>query len=68
VVFFFPFSPQEDIVIVVRQTSFSLNGGGEAEKESFWPMRRGRDEKFVVVFSFPVVVTDTELTVMYDHH
>jgi hypothetical protein len=54
--------PREDIIEVVRQTSFSLERGGEAEKEGFWPMREGLGEKFGVVFSFAVVVTDTELT------
>jgi hypothetical protein len=62
VVFFFPLLPREDIVKVVRQTSFSLKRGGEAEKEGFWPMRKGLGEKFGVVFSFAVVVTDTELS------
>jgi hypothetical protein len=53
--------PREDIIEVVRQTSFSLKRGGEAEKEGFWPMREGLGEKFGVVFSFAVVVMDTEL-------
>jgi hypothetical protein len=53
--------PWEDIVKVVRQTAFSLKRGGVAEKEGFWPMRESLGERFGVVFSFPVVVTDTEL-------
>jgi hypothetical protein len=61
VVFFFPLLPQEDIVKVVRQTSLSLKRGGEAEKDGFWPMRESLGENCCVVFSFAVVVTDTEL-------
>jgi hypothetical protein len=61
VVFFFPLWPWEDVVKVVRQTSFSLKRGWEAEKEGFWPIRKGVGEEFGVVFSFAVVVTDTEL-------
>jgi hypothetical protein len=61
VVFFFPLLPWEDIVKVVRQTSFSLKRGGDAEKEGFWPMRKGLGERFSIVFSLAVVVTDMEL-------
>jgi hypothetical protein len=61
VVFFYPLLPREDITEVVRQTSFSLKRGGEAEKEGFWPMREALGERFGVVFSFALVVTDTEL-------
>jgi hypothetical protein len=61
VVFFFQLLPWEDIVKLVRQTSFSVKRGGEAEKEGFWPMREGLGERFGVVFSFAVVVTHTEL-------
>jgi hypothetical protein len=60
-VFFFPLLPWEDIIKVMGQTSFSSKRGGEAEKEGFWPMTKGLDEKFGVVFSFTVVVTDMEL-------
>jgi hypothetical protein len=41
------------------QTSFSIKRVGEAEKEGFWPMREGLGERFGVVFSLAVVVTDT---------
>jgi hypothetical protein len=61
VVFFFPLLPWEEIVKVMRQTSLFLKGGGEAEKEGFWLMRKGLGERFGVAFSFAVVVTDTEL-------
>jgi hypothetical protein len=63
VVFFFPLLPWEDIIKVMGQTSFSLKRGGEPEKEWFWPMREGLGEKFRVVFSFTMVVTDTKLYV-----
>jgi preprotein translocase subunit SecE len=65
VVFFFPLFPREDILKVVRQTSFSLKSQCEAEKVAFWPMRRGLSEEFVVVFSFAVVVTEMELIVRH---
>jgi hypothetical protein len=38
-----------------------LKSGGEAEKEGFWPVRKRLGEKFGLVFSFAVVVMDTEL-------
>jgi hypothetical protein len=40
---------------------FLFTKRGEAEKEGFWTMRGGLGERFSVVFSFAVVVTDTEL-------
>jgi hypothetical protein len=49
------------MIEVMRQTSFSLKSGGEAEKEEFWPMREVLGEDFTVVFSFAVVLRDTEL-------
>jgi hypothetical protein len=55
-VFFFPLLPWEEIIGVMRQTSFSLRRGVEAEKQGFWLMREGLGEKFRVVFSFAVVV------------
>jgi hypothetical protein len=33
----------------MRQNFFSLQKGGEADKEGFWPMRKGHDERFSVV-------------------
>jgi hypothetical protein len=50
VVFFFPLLPRDVIVNVVRQTSFPLKRAGEAEKEGFWPMRKGLGRKFGVGF------------------
>jgi hypothetical protein len=61
VVFFFPLLPQEDIVKVLQQTSFSLRRGEEAEKEGLWPMREGLGERFRMVFSVSVIVRDAEL-------
>ena len=60
VVFFFPLLPEEDIIKVVVDF-FLFKRGGEARKKGFQPMRKKLGEKFVVVFSFAVVVTDTEL-------
>ena len=60
VVFFFPLLPEEDIIEVVVDF-FLFKRGGEAGKEGFQPMRKKLGEKFGVVFSFAVVVTDTEL-------
>ena len=60
VVFFFPLLPEEDIITVVGDF-FLFKRGGEARKEGFQPMRKKLGEKFGVVFSFTVVVTDTEL-------
>ena len=59
VVFFFPLLPEEDIIKVVVDF-FLLKRGGEAGKKGFQPMRKKLGEKFGVVFSFTVVVTDTE--------
>ena len=42
-------------------TSFSVKEGVKPEKRGFQPMRKKLGEKFGVVFSFAVVVTDTEL-------
>ena len=60
VVFFFPLLPEEDIIKVVVDF-FLFERGGEAGKEGFQPMGKKLGEKFGVVFSFTVVVTDTEL-------
>ena len=60
VVFFFPLLPEEDIIRVVVDF-FLFKRGGEAGKNGFQPMRKKLGEKFGVVFSFAVVVTDTEL-------
>ena len=60
VVFFFPLLPEEDIIKVVVDF-FLFKRGGEAGKKGFQPMRKKLGEKFGVVFSFAVVVTDTEL-------
>ena len=46
---------------MVWLTSFSVKEGVKPEKRGFQPMRKKLDEKFGVVFSFAVVVTDTEL-------
>ena len=42
-------------------TSFSVKDGVKPEKRGFQPMRKKLGEKFGVVFSLTVVVTDTEL-------
>src|SRR5437588_10603179 len=42
-------------------TSFSVKEGVKPEKRGFQPMRKKIGEKFGVVFSLTVVVTDTEL-------
>ena len=42
-------------------TSFSVKEGVKPEKRGFQPMRKKLGEKFRVVFSLTVVVTDTEL-------
>ena len=60
VVFFFPLLPEEDIIKVVVGF-FLFIRGGEAGKKGFQPMRKKLGEKFGVVFSFAVVVTDMEL-------
>ena len=60
VVFFFPLSREEDMRRVVVDF-FLCKRGGEAGKKGFQPMRKKLGEKFGVVFSFAVVVTDTEL-------
>ena len=60
VAFFFPLPPWEDIIKVVVDF-FLFKRGGEAGKKGFQPMRKKLGEKFGVVFSFAVVVTDTEL-------
>ena len=60
VVFFFPLLPEEDIIKVVVDF-FLFKRGGDAGKKGFQPMRKKLGEKFGVVFSFAVVVTDTEL-------
>ena len=59
VVFFFPLLPEEDIIKVVVDF-FLFKRGGEAGKNGFQPMRKKLGEKFGVVVSFAVVVTDTE--------
>ena len=60
VVFSFPLLPEEDIIKVVVDF-FLFKRGGEAGKKGFQPMKKKLGEKFGVVFSFAVVVTDTEL-------
>ena len=57
---FFPLLPEEDIIKVVVDF-FLFKRGGEAGKKGFQPMRKKLGKKFGVVFSFAVVVTDTEL-------
>ena len=61
VVFFFPLLPEEDIIKVVVDF-FLFKRWGEAGKKGFQPIRKKLGEKFGVVFSFAVVVTDTELS------
>jgi hypothetical protein len=61
VVCFFPLLAQEDMIDVIKKTSFSLKSGGEAEKEGFCPISQGLGERFGVVFSFTEVVTAMEL-------
>ena len=61
VVFFFPLLPEEDIMKVVVDF-FLCKRGGEAGKMGFQPMRKKLGERFGVVFSFAMVVTDTELS------
>ena len=60
VVFFFSLLPEEDIIKVMVDL-FLFKRGGEAGKKGFQPMRKKLGEKFGVVFSFAVVVMDTEL-------
>ena len=60
VVFFFPLLPEEDLINVVVDF-FLCKREGEAGEKGFQPMRKKLGEKFGVVFSFAVVVTDTEL-------
>ena len=60
VVFFFLVLPEEDRIKVVVDF-FLFKRGGEAGKEGFQPLRKKLGEKLGVVFSFAVVVTDTEL-------
>ena len=60
VVFFFPLLPEEDIIKVVVDF-FLFKRGGEAGKKGFQPMREKLGERFGVVSSFAVVITDTEL-------
>ena len=68
VVFFFPLLPEEDIIKVVVDF-FLFERGGEAGKKGFQPMRKKLGEKFAVVFSFAVVVTDMELfSISLRHH
>ena len=62
VVFFLPLLPRPDIIKVLWLTSFSVKEGVKPEKRVFQPMRKKLGEKFGVVFSLTVVVTDTELS------
>ena len=48
-------------------TSFSVKEGGKPEKRGFQPMRKKLGEKFCVVFSLTVVVTDMELLSTHDY-
>ena len=61
VVFFLPLLPRPDMIEVMWLTSFSVKEGVKPEKRGFQSMRKKLGEKFGVVFSLPVVVTDTEL-------
>ena len=61
VVFFLPLLPRPGIIKVLWLTSFSVKEGVKPEKRGFQPMRKKLGEKFGVVFSLTVVVTDTEL-------
>ena len=63
IVFFFPLLPEKDLIKVVVDF-FLSERGGEAGKKGFQRMRKKLGEKFAVVFSFAVVVTDTELCAM----
>src|SRR5437588_10314327 len=47
------------------RTCFSVKDGVKPEKRGFQPIRKKLGEKFGVVFSLTVVVTDTELFVTY---
>src|SRR5436853_202046 len=48
--------------VVVWLTSFSVKEGVKPERWGFQPMRKKLGERFGVVFSFAVVVMDTELS------
>ena len=61
VVFFLPLLPRPDMIEVMWLTSFSVKEGVKPEKWGFQSMRKKLGEKFGVVFSLTVVVTDTEL-------
>ena len=61
VVFFLPLLPRPEKIEVMWLTSFSVKEGVKPEKRGFQPMRKKLGEKFGVVFSLTVVVTDTEL-------
>src|SRR5947209_10403645 len=59
--FFLPFRTRGRYDKSGLWTSFSVKEGVKPEKRGFQPMRKKLGEKFGVVFSLTVVVTDTEL-------
>src|SRR5437588_12181054 len=59
--FFLPFRIRGRHNKSVLWTSFSVKEGVKPEKRGFQPMRKKLGEKFGVVFSLTVVVTDTKL-------
>ena len=61
VVFFLPLLPWPDMMEVMWLTSFSVKEVVKPEKRGFQPMRKKLGEKFGLIFSLTVVVTDTEL-------
>ena len=61
VVLFLPLLPWPDMMNVMWLTTFSVKEGVKPEKRGFEQMRKKLGEKFGVVFSLTVVVTDTEL-------
>ena len=61
VVFFLPLLPRPEMIEVMWLNFFSVKEGVKPEKRGFQPMRKKLGEKFGLVFSLTVVVTDTEL-------
>ena len=53
---------------MVWLTSFSVKEGVKLEKRGFQPMGKKLSGKFGVVFSFAVVVMDTELDIVGQEH
>ena len=65
VVLFLPLLPRLDMIEVMWLTSFSVKEGVKLEKRGIQPMRKKLSERFFVVFSLTMVVTDTELLMHY---